>query len=134
MEQSVTRHTFRKEEKLCSKLAIEKLFSSGISFYVNPIKVLVLKTPSSICAPVKVLVSVPKKYIRQANDRNRIKRLIREAYRLNKQMLFAVNQPGYEWSIAFIYTSKQVAEFNTIMNLMYKILDQIVNYKDLNEV
>jgi ribonuclease P protein component len=133
MEKPIPRLTFRKEEKLCSKIAIEKLFGSGKSFYLSPIKVLVLKTPSPVTAPVKVLITVPKKYIRHAVDRNRIKRLIRESYRMNKQILQTMNLSGYELSIAFIYTSKQLAEFNVINHLMDRILHQVVQLENSNK-
>ena len=128
MEQPIARLTFRKEERLCSKIAIEKLFSSGTTFFISPVKVLVLKSASLAPAPVKVLISVPKKYLRHATDRNRMKRLLREAYRRKKQLLIKnLNLSDYEYTVALIFTRKQLVEFNVIENVIDRILQQILD-------
>jgi len=129
MEQPFSRQTFRKEEKLCSKTAIEKLFLTGKVFYINPIKVLIASSPSREKPVVRVLISVPKKYLRHATDRNRMKRLLREAYRRSKQQLIQqVNLSQRELSIALIYTGKQLLSYEaietSIINILEKILQQ----------
>src|SRR4051812_43206035 len=80
---------FPKEERLSSKKLIEELFSKGSSYYLYPFRLLVKdeKLPEGQLFP-QVLISVPKKKFKKAVDRNRLRRQIKEAYRLNKGNIF----------------------------------------------
>ena len=79
------RHTFHKYERLCSRRLIDDLFAGGAkSFSVFPLRA-VFKHGEG--ANTQVLVSVSKRRLRHAVDRNRAKRQVREAYRLNKDIL-----------------------------------------------
>jgi ribonuclease P protein component len=125
MEQPIQRHTFRKEERLCSKSAIEKLFITGQSFYVSPIKILLATSPINSSTAVKVLITVPKKYLRQANERNRMKRLIREAYRRKKHILTQTESlTESEISIAFIFTGRHLIDYSIAENIIERLLEQ----------
>lgn len=75
-----------KQERLKSKKLIDELFVSGKSTFVHPIKLMYLEL-SDLDTPLKMSVSVPKRYFKSAVDRNLIKRRIREAYRLNNLAL-----------------------------------------------
>lgn len=80
------KYTFKKEERLCSKRLINSLFESGSSFVIYPFRVVYrLSGQHANSVPVQVVISVSKRRFRKAVDRNRLKRLIREVYRLNKQ-------------------------------------------------
>lgn len=81
-------YTFRKEERLCSRKHLDLLFKNGSSFLLYPFRIsyLFIDVPAGI--PVQVVINVPKKRYKRAVDRNLIKRRIREAYRLNKQLEF----------------------------------------------
>ena len=83
----MSRYTFGKKEKLCSKLVIDALFKSGKSFKEYPIRVMYMPLEESD-ATAKLLITVPKKRFKKAVSRNKVKRLIRETYRLNKPELF----------------------------------------------
>jgi ribonuclease P protein component len=77
--------TFIKGEKLCGIKAISDLFSGGRPLILPPLKIIYRVSPEDpSLEPVRVLISVPKRYFRKAVDRNLIKRRIREAYRQNK--------------------------------------------------
>jgi ribonuclease P protein component len=84
-------NTFKKQERLNSKRLIEKLFKEGNAFLVYPFRVVYMinndENFDHIKAPVQVLVSVSKKKFKSAVKRNRIKRLMRESYRINKHDL-----------------------------------------------
>ena len=78
-----------KSERLNSQLVIDKLFAGGnASMAAFPLRIVYMQMEKDEHPPVSILVSVPKKRFRQAVDRNRMKRLVREAYRLNKHILW----------------------------------------------
>ena len=79
---------FPKSEKLCGQLRIAALYKEGHRFTAFPMRVTYLQIPDSNEAP-KVLIWAPKSLFKHAVDRNRLRRLMREAYRLNAQTLRA---------------------------------------------
>ena len=102
------KYTFPKEEHLCRKKLIEELFSKqGSSFGVYPLRIVWIPSPAPTTAPPQVLISVSKRTFKRAVDRNRLKRLIREAYRLNKYRL--IEQPnGHSIALlGIIFTGKE---------------------------
>ena len=124
------RYTFRKAERLCSKKRIEGLFASGRSLSAFPVRVvyqsLAPESETDVCVPqVQILVSVSKRHFKHAVDRNRLKRLIRETYRLNKHLLTDHLQ-GRRLSIAFIWMSNEKADFHTVEARMKNLLQRIV--------
>ena len=82
----VRRYTFPKEEHLYGQTAVDTLFRKGKSFLAFPVKVTFLVTTDEV--PVRCMVVAPKKKVKHAVDRNRVKRQLREAYRKNKLELF----------------------------------------------
>ncbi|MCU0334472.1 MAG: ribonuclease P protein component, partial [Chitinophagaceae bacterium] len=87
------RHTLGKAEKLKSRKLIDQLFAQGRSFTAFPVKVVYLAAPApptpdhQHLTPVQVGVTASTRHFKHATDRNRIKRLLREAYRLQKHEL-----------------------------------------------
>ena len=78
-------HTLPKEERLCSRKALEELFGGGHqSVSAFPIRAVYMPNEVGV---VRVMVSVSKRYFKRAVKRNRIKRQLREAYRLQKELL-----------------------------------------------
>ena len=104
--------TLKKHEILRSKKNIKELFDNGSSFFLYPFKVYFL--PNSNLKTNQTLFSVPKKYFKKAVDRNLVRRRIREAYRLNKNILVADQKESFSLSIALIYISKFKLPFNDI--------------------
>ena len=112
--------SFSKNEKLTGKKRIEELFRSGSFFYLKSFYVR-SKESQLDDAPHQVLISVPKKNFKRAVDRNKIKRIVREAYRLNKHKIEEV-KPLY---IGFVYISKHILTFHEIQDQLIQCLDRL---------
>jgi ribonuclease P protein component len=98
------RFTLKKEERIRNVKQIEYLFSHGQSFVSYPLRVVFVEQEGVTPSQVSIFVSVPKKKLKSAVDRNRIKRLIREAYRLNKYTLDrSFLKENQTLAIAFVY-------------------------------
>jgi ribonuclease P protein component len=124
---------FRKKERIVSQKLIEELFGGGKSHSLAafPLRVVYMQLErQDRQEPVEVLISVPKKRLHHAVDRNRAKRQIREAYRLQKQLLTEKMAQGQTVDIAFVWLSDQLlpsAEVNGRMkNLLEWIAKRIV--------
>ena len=115
---------FRKEERLCSKKIIEKLFSDGESILVYPVKVLFLKIPLSSDYPAQAAFSVGRRNFKKAYQRNRLKRMMREGYRLNKNSLYNSIQQS-QYAVFFIYIGKEMSGFKTVESAIKKALSGI---------
>jgi len=115
------RHTLPKSERLCSKKAIDALFAGGNkSFSAYPIRVVYMERPEP---GVQILLSVSKRRFKHAVDRNRVKRQMREAYRLNKHILPADKGLfiAFIWLSDELFPSQVVTE--RIINLLNRILE-----------
>ena len=114
--------TFNKKERITGEKRIETLFSGGDSFVAYPMRVVFLKTDVNMLHPVSVLISVPKKRIKSAVKRNRVKRMIREAYRLNKHQVVLGSS---HVDVAFIYLKDDLSDYATIEKGMIKALKEL---------
>ena len=119
-------NTLHKAERLNRKKVIEKMFAGGSrSFSLFPLRVVWLPV-EDLGAPVSILVSVSKRRFKRAVKRNRVKRRVREAYRLNKQPLQeVVEQTGCPVAVAFIYLSDRIAGSDVIAARMRTALQRI---------
>lgn len=118
-------HKFPKTQHLTGEKAITELFAKGKSFVVFPIRVVVQRVPKTkenVC----LLVSVPKRHLKHAVDRNRYKRLIRETYRLNNSsLLVVVADKDYSLRVAFVVLGKEIPSYADLSLLMNKIVEKI---------
>lgn len=100
--------TFSKKERLCSRKAIEKIFVSGKAINENPFRLLWIESPNEENVYLKIAISVPKKNFKKAVDRNKIKRQIREIYRLNKnRFLSPLQNSEKKYAAIIIYTGRE---------------------------
>jgi ribonuclease P protein component len=109
-------HTFKKEERLCSKKLLEKLFHNGSSFLVYPFRI--VSIPETLAdSPAKVVIAVSKRKFKRAVDRNLIKRRIREVYRLNKnELLYSfLKERDLNLLISIHYIGKEIPEYEFIV-------------------
>ncbi|MCB0495840.1 MAG: ribonuclease P protein component [Cyclobacteriaceae bacterium] len=121
--EKIVKQTFKKSERLSGKKDIEELFNNGSYFYLSPLKILV--NPGTSSQVHQVLFAVPKKNFKRAVDRNLLKRRMREAYRLHKHLL--ITEPN-KLSIAYIYTSKEAASYQTIAKQIKESINRLNNY------
>lgn len=126
----MSRNTFGKAEKLCSKLLIDELFKSGKSFKQYPLRVVYKQLETGNTA-AQVLVSVPKKRFKKAVSRNKIKRQIRETYRLSKAELLEKwhNEEKY-FALAFVYIGNEIPEYAALTKSMHKVIEQLKNLEE----
>ncbi|MFT6244429.1 MAG: ribonuclease P protein component, partial [Crocinitomicaceae bacterium] len=80
-------HSFGKAYKLCSKKLIDEVFESGVTVKSYPLIAKYKKVDLKNDAPFQMVISAPKRTFKNAFQRNRIKRLCKEAIRMNKQIL-----------------------------------------------
>lgn len=114
MEKAI-RYTLSKEERLCQKGLFEELLASGSSFVSYPLRIVIrFAAREEGDVPARVAVSVSKKRFKRAVKRNRVKRLVREAYRLNKNALYTQIPEGRMADILFIYLSDDIFEYAKI--------------------
>lgn len=116
---------FSKTERLKSRKQIDELFAKGKSMAVFPVRVIYQFSPSD-AGTLLVGVSASKRHFKKAVDRNRLKRLLREAYRLQKEELVQqVKSSKKAVNVFFIYTDKTIADFETIKATMNKCLQRL---------
>ncbi|MEN2284260.1 ribonuclease P protein component [Algoriphagus sp. SE2] len=119
-----------KSERLHAEKEIKELFNEGSSFFLFPIKVQFFVKKQYEDGTPKVLFSVSKKKIKKAVDRNFIKRRMKEAYRLNKQLLSPLEVNGLV--LGLIYVGSVKMEFHKIESKITQILKQLVEKLNSN--
>lgn len=120
-------NSFQKTERLTLRSDIERLFESGArSLSVYPVRAIFRRSDKEDSTPVKILVSVSKRRFHHAADRNRAKRQIREAYRLNKSILTeAVKNTGKPLHIAFMWTAGKPQKSQDVSRSIIRLLQLI---------
>lgn len=119
-------NTFHKQERLCSKKQIDLLFSKGKGHLSYPVKTIFNETPVQLQFPVQAMFIVPKRQFKKAHDRNKIKRRMREAYRLNKNSFYeTLKAADKKILVAFIYVGKKIEEYSIIEKAIVKELSVI---------
>ena len=115
---------FPKSEKLKSTKTIERLFSEGKSFTKFPLKLIFL--PQELVKPTQAAFAVPKRSFKSAVDRNRIKRQLREAYRLHKPLILTNN--GKKFALLFLHFGKDKPKYaeleKSVASLLKKLRDE----------
>jgi ribonuclease P protein component len=119
---------FRKSERLCSRKSIGKLFTSGKISFHYPFRVHWLDAGSGSPFPAKAAITVPRKTFKKAVDRNRIKRIIREAYRINKEQLYTgLRQRDRNIEMIIIYIASGEHDFNFIKERITILFQKLLN-------
>jgi ribonuclease P protein component len=123
------RFTFTKAERLSKEKLIKELFEKGSSFYLYPFKVIHRHSPDQSGAAVhQVLISVSTRQFKRAVDRNKVKRRVREAYRLQKEIIQSRPEKGI---FSFIYTAKEILPYAEIKSKLFLVLEKIKKLESL---
>ncbi len=126
----VTAHTFTKSERLCSRALIGALFNQSKSFLVYPVKVVYLQLDGEqkkFCdSSLQVLISVSKKKFKRAAHRNKIKRLMRECYRTNKNDLTnLLLKKDKKVAIGLIFIGDSIPDFGYLESKIILIIKRL---------
>ena len=124
---AIMQFTFNKQEKLKSKKLIEQLFADGKSVSSYPLKLLYLKTEHTSNYMLQTGVSVSKRKFKSAVDRNRIKRLLREAFRKQKHIIYENCLDKYIFMFLYVDENEQNYVFieEKMTSLLQKFLKKI---------
>lgn len=119
---------FGKEYKLCSKKLIDDVFNNGSTVKQFPLRLLFIEIPEihQIKTPFQIVFAVPKKRFRAANDRNYIKRMLREAFRKNKAELEEqLKIKNKKLALFLIYNEKEILEYSILEKKTLKLIQQL---------
>ena len=119
-------YKLNKDEKLCSRTAVDLLFDEGKSLMAFPLRAAYrLRQPGE--HPVQFLISIPKKRIRRAVHRVTLRRRVREAYRLTRRELLVpeLARTGWGVDIAFVYLDNHPAPYQVIHEKITSLLQRI---------
>ena len=124
--------TFSKRERLSSKKLINDLFKVGKSVSVFPFRLIWKEIETQIDIPVQLAIAVPKKKIKKAADRNIVKRIIREVYRKNKDIIYMpVSRKEKSIIVMIIYLSNEIPSYKEVEHKIILSLQRLVNVTKL---
>lgn len=124
-------HRLYKRDKLCSTAAIDRLFAPPaagthpLRAIAYPLRAVWAPHPGRNGDPLQFLVSVPKRRLRHAVDRVRVRRQVREAYRHLRPLVTAL--PDAPVDIAFVYIADKPTDTQRIQHAVHTLLDKITN-------
>lgn len=126
------RYTLQAIERLKLRKQIETLFQTGEAFSVFPLRIVYRLIPSTDASgsPVQVGFSIPKKRIKKAVGRNKVRRVLKEAWRLQKHPLYRAIPDGIQLQCFLIYTGPVLLTFAeaqiAIQKLQQKLIPKLV--------
>lgn len=119
--------TFKKEERLKSRKIIGSLFKEGKSFSMFPLRLVWKTVEREQAYPVQFTVSVPKRSFPRAVHRNQIRRKIREAYRLQKHLLYeALAEDDQQYALMFLFIAKKAMTYQEIDQAVNKVIKRFI--------
>lgn len=122
------RFTLQAVERLKLRNQIETLFHTGEAFSVFPLRIVYLLGARSETepSPVRMGFSIPKKRVKKAVQRNRIRRLLKEAWRLQKHALYTRIDPAMQLHCFFIFTGNDKLTFPEAEKTVQKAISKLI--------
>ena len=125
--QTTTRYFLKKEDKLKSRKAIDDLFKNGKTFSNFPFKIIWL--PANQSATLQAGFAVSSRNFKKAVDRNRIKRLVREAWRLQKNDLQdQLKQKDKSLSVFFVYIGRELPLYDQVYSSVGGVVKRLIKW------
>jgi ribonuclease P protein component len=132
-----THFTFQRHERLKSRKLTESLFKKGHSFAVFPFRVVYMTTATGFeipeaksfkhNCPAQMGVGVGARHFKKAVDRNRIKRITREAWRVQKATLYhSLHEKKIQAAVFLIYQSKEKLDHSTISAAIQEVIQKLI--------
>ena len=117
---------FKKNEIINNKKKIEFLFAKGQRFILDDFQIIYIETEKSEVF-LQTLISVPKRKIKHASDRNLLKRRIKESFRKGKDRLTSILQEKNRFiNIAIIYNSEEIISYKLIEEKINLLLQRLI--------
>jgi ribonuclease P protein component len=122
------RHTLCKDERLSRRKIIEALHAQGASVKSPAIILVYLPCELPVDFPVQAMFSASKRLFKRAHDRNRVKRLLREAYRKQKNVVYtSLASRKQQYALHFIFTGKQLPNYAYVFGKMNDLILRFCN-------
>ena len=117
--------SFSKQERICKRNDFQEILSNGQSIYSYPFRCVYVWRDSDSFS-VRIAISVSRKRFKHAVDRNRIKRLVRENYRLEKHQLYQhYADCNQSLDILIIYTDTKILSFSLLQKSLIKLINKL---------
>ena len=114
--------TFKKEERLCSRQLIDRLYAEGHRLMAFPYSVQWM----AVEGPCQVMIVAPKRKFHHAVDRNRVRRLTRECYRLRKPAFYTfLQEHGVSIVFSMVYIHNEIMTYGQLGKKMDKLLEAL---------
>jgi ribonuclease P protein component len=121
-------YSYKKNERLCNKIIIEKLFNEGKSIYSGSLKLIWLLIDLPEKVPVQTVINVSKRRFKRAVKRNLLRRRMKEAFRLNKFELYTVlKKNNKQLAIMILYNSNSINNYSQISEAMKELLHSLIS-------